>query len=338
MPDPTLPVTEKPKSFHLPPHAWIIWALLAGLLGWLALSGSGSLSAREQGQIVGQIVGLLLFPTLLGWVAWRISQRSNRAGLIVFYVVLSLSFFGQLTQRAQRRRQAATAEELLTLARESKDEMRASIEKDGMITPESQDRILNKASLALSDAASSSTGEDREVALGMQAFMQWAKSCQERQTAAIQLIQLDTFFDLTQHATKEQREQKRKAVGALKEANAQLREFVIGGATWIEREMKRRQVGPTKTRAVLAGYGDSADRNRPHLMAIRELDEAFAEQLDGFITFAETHEGQWSIEKDTGQLLFPTDEAAAQFNGFVSGVQEIAAKQAALQQRLFSPQ
>jgi hypothetical protein len=330
------PVPPPVVAFKLPPLAWIAWAVAAVVLTGLSLTGAGALSAFETGRAIGQAVGLLLLPTLFAWIAWRAGRRSSRAALIAFLVVLGLGFFGQVTQQLDRRRKAAATARLETVANESKAELLAAVDQEGGITAEDQSRALNKAMAVLSENAATAKGEDREVALGMEAFLTWARQCQERQAAAVQKVDLGTFFDLAQHATADQRSDKREAVEELKKANAELRVFVSDGAAWIERELKQRQVSAAMIRSVLAGYGDSAGKNRPLLLPIRELDERFADLLVEFIGFAEALEGRWSMDA-AGNLLLPDDASVERYNGFIARAQDIGAKQTDLQRQLFAP-
>lgn len=256
-------------------------------------------------------------------------------GSVVWIALVAGLVWFAVTRIAARSRGTDAVEKLEAVTRENEADMRASLAKEGMITPENQTRVVDKALTAFSDAAANTRGEEREIALGMEAFMQWAKSCQQQQVAVMEDLQMETFFDLAQHATPEQRARKRMAIADFKAANVQLREFVNGGAAWIERELQRRQVRPVQIKAVLAGYAETADRQLPILLSIRKLDEDFAELLAGFVTFAESIEGQWSIEDGTGNVLLPNDEAVAQYNGFLTRVQEIGQEQAALQRQLF---
>lgn len=70
-------------------------AIAAGAIRGFSRTG---LAPYPIGQAIGAAVGLLLWPFLCAWIAYRIARRSNRAANWTFTIVLLLCFIGYATR------------------------------------------------------------------------------------------------------------------------------------------------------------------------------------------------------------------------------------------------
>ena len=93
------PPLPPPPRFKLPLSAWIVWGVLSCLmLGFTGLQARAGTPA-DWSHLIGTIVGMLLWPTLVAVITWRLSKRSVGARTTAFFVTLALGVLGLVSQR-----------------------------------------------------------------------------------------------------------------------------------------------------------------------------------------------------------------------------------------------
>lgn len=90
------PPLPPPPAFRLHLSAWIVWGVVAlAAFGYTALKG-GETSHYVWSETLGVALGALLFPTLISWIVFRLSRRSQVAATTTFFVVLGFGILGQV--------------------------------------------------------------------------------------------------------------------------------------------------------------------------------------------------------------------------------------------------
>ncbi|HWA24938.1 MAG TPA: hypothetical protein VG734_04615 [Lacunisphaera sp.] len=331
------PAPEPPPGFTLPLSAWLAWGLCTALFVLHALSYQNNPTPYQQGGMIGQAIVLFLVPSVVAWIVWRASGRSTRAGRNGFLITLGLVALNQIPEALREAHRYHNADVIAELARESKTDLRASLERDGVVSGEAAGRILDKASKTFAEQVAANTGEDREIALCMQEFMSRGSAVRQRQLAAVKAADMSTFFDLDSLATASLRSARRDALRQLQESNAALREYLEQGSSWVEAELTRRQVSPDRIRKMMAGYAAGAARNMPTALAIRGTDEDLVGLMLDFLAFAEEFEGKWSKDAKSGDLVLPTNAASERYNNLIKQVNDVSQKQLELQKTLLAP-
>lgn len=336
LPPITQPPAPKPPRFKLSVVAWITWALAAVLVVGLNLSAypADTDSAYKIGNLVGQVVGLLLMPTLLSWLFWRIFRRSARAGLITFLVVLGILILGQVSESLRRVQQEAVYQKMKADLSAAKSDMIQDIESGGGIALDKAHRMADDTLNAMSDIARNSTGEDKQIALAGEAFMQWAQGLQQAHIQTINAMEMETFLSLERQATKAQRAVSMIHIENFKASNAGLRAYTTDAESRFRQELSQRKVSKAGVERTMAEFLNGFNPGKELLLGIRQTDEDLAEHLSAFVAFAAEVEGQWSIDEKSGGILFQTEEALNRYHAIMNAVNETAANQAALQKQL----
>jgi hypothetical protein len=337
---PPLPAA-KPEKFRLPAYAWLIWMLLTGFAVFLAVSGSSGNLAFNIGYGIGTGMAAVLFSILFSWLVWRLGGASARrigAHTGVFIGVMVIGVLGNLAQAGKRKvAQAVTVQRMEQDTRDAQAKMLGAIEEKGGIDPEDSVNLLNKASANLDHLAANASGDEREVARVMQAFMQDLQRGSQAYAAAFASLEPDHTFDLTRLADEDARANRRKVIAAFRAANAELRRVYAEGAASIETGLRARGLSEAVVRQTLEQYERSSGAGRERVLAIRDIDGALADLLDQLVDFAAKHEGGWSLEEGTGALLLPSDEAVAEYNRLIERAQAIGQEQLELQRQLLAP-
>lgn len=85
-------MSQENETFSLAPVTAIPVIITIGLSVYNVASQSAEISAYQYGQLTGQAFAIVLFPTILAWIGWRLSRRSNIVKYFVFGFVLGFFF------------------------------------------------------------------------------------------------------------------------------------------------------------------------------------------------------------------------------------------------------
>lgn len=139
--------------------------LFAGI--FLLTSEPGSVDIARA---LGRLLALLLIPTILSWIVWRFSGRTENSGSVAFNVLLALFILGQLVSLSQFRAQAFQTAEMENEAAD----YRRRIATAG--TPEEarqlQEAYTESTLSNLRRLAAQSSGKQREFHLIMAQFIE----------------------------------------------------------------------------------------------------------------------------------------------------------------------
>ena len=337
---PPLPAA-KPEKFRLPAYAWIIWILLTGFAVFLAVRHSTGNAAYNMGYGAGTGMAAGLLSTLLSWLLWRFGGPSARqfgAHTAVFIGAAVFTVLGLLIKEGKQKvAQASAVQRMEQDTRDTRSRMLDSIDEKGGINPKESAAFLSQATANLGQLAANASGDEREVAEVMQAFMQDLQRSSQAYAVAFAKLEPEHTFDLTRLADEEARAARRKVIADLRTANTDLRRAYADGAASIEAGLRARNLPEAVIRETLDQYHRASGADRERVLAIRDSDGALADLLDRLVDFAAKHEGQWSLEADTGNLLLPSDEAVAEYNLLIEQAQVIGQQQLELQKQLLAP-
>lgn len=297
-PPPTDGSPTKKPSYHLPLPALAMWPVSAALIVWLNQGTRVGNSAYQTGQIIGEIVSLLLIPLLLSWVLWRLSRRSATAATVSFLIVLALLVLGQINSALMRNRAAAQT---------TKDTVAAT---------------------------SDNAAEKQQLAEALDAFQKWAYGLQRLQARAVNSLQADPFFNLHNQATEKQRAISLRRVENLQAANVAMRGYVMNAEKRLRQELTQRKISESAVEQALAEFMATFGPNYDTMLAIRKTDEELAEHMLAFIEFAAEVEGKWSEDERTGSLFFQNEHTLNRYRRILTAVNETVERQAELQRQL----
>ncbi len=331
---PPLPPPPPPPRFTLPIAAWIAWGLYAVVMLTFAFKNGPPASAYAQGRVFGSIVGALLLPTLISWIAWRLCRRSPLARTLTFFVVLALSIFGQAGRALLRKQREDAFARLAQVDASMRAEQRAAAEKGQTLDPKRQAEFAERATAEFRNMTKNSDANTRSAAEAGQAMMLELSTAGRRYNEALAAVEVAAFFDLKALATAEQIAAKRAAVQAFAEANTAMQTLLAGGADRLQRELDKRGVSAAFARGTIAGYKESSAARVAIILKIRETDAQLATTLLAFLDVAEGRHGKWTIEQDTGKVLFETEAALERYNAAINQFNTISAEQADYQKQL----
>lgn len=337
---PPLPAA-KPEKFRLPAYAWLIWMLLTAFAVFLGVRNSTENLAHDVGYGIGTGMAAGLLSTLLSWSLWRWGGPSARQFGAHTAVFIGAAVFAVLSLLIKEGKQmvakASAVQRMEQETRDTKARMLDTIDEKGGINPEDSVAFLNQASANLVKLAANASGDEREIAQVMQAFMQDLQRSSQAYAAAFASLEPDHTFDLSRLADEDTRATRRKIIASFRTANASLRRVYANGAASIEANLRTRGLSETVVRQTIDQYNRSSGADRERVLAIRDIDDTLADLLDQLVDFAAKHEGQWSHEEGTGALLLPSDEAVAEYNRLIEQAQVIGEQQLELQKKLLTP-
>lgn len=92
------PLPNAASKFKLAAYNLIGVAIAFGIL--ISLNRGAFGGTYGFSYLTGLLISCILWPLLLGWVAYRIGRKSNTAGNVVFLIILILVVLGQIARRS----------------------------------------------------------------------------------------------------------------------------------------------------------------------------------------------------------------------------------------------
>jgi hypothetical protein len=332
---PPLPEIEKP-AFRLPWYAWLAWVLAcilpiarAGVLG-----SRGALTPYEIGRVSGMLVGFLLLPTMVAWIAWRLSGRSVIARNIAFFGLLIVAFLGNTM------RMASDARGQLAMNRAIAAQQKAEqLRREALANGKSPDSTAireeqRKAAAARAEAMRSVSGDKKAILEADEAVNAGLRQAKAGYDAAVQELHVGNFFSLARLDSKETIATDRQHVQAFAAANKQLQDRIAQGMADFVREVRARNVSTSAEQQAVADYRTNSTPMLGPVAEIRESDGQLADVMLEFLDFADANFGEWNVAPGGGQVTFKSTDALARYNAIIGHLREVQARQAAAQQKL----
>lgn len=330
----------KPATFKLPLLAWVLW-------GASAVVGVGFFLLRRTpatpfaiGELMGMIVGMLVFPSIVALVCWHLSRRSQGAAAAGFYVTFGLLVLGQVSQFATRALVNADAEKEMKKIREEQQavraEQRAALAKGDELDETKSMALVERSRAQFGKMAENTSGRQRVMAQAGQAYLADLLAAKQRYDEAVANLQLETFWELKEIGPGDGAAVRRRNIRAFAQANAELTALQSADGKGFMRTLQQHALSETEIRDAIAGYREKAGSRLAAMARVREGDAQLAQVMLEFVDFGESVHGHWQAEAATGNILFADDAALARYQKIMERVNAIAADQAEAQKVLFA--
>ena len=334
-PPPLLPPAP-PPSFKLPTSAWIAWGVCAAI--WIALFfvRNSAADAYHVGELMGGVVALLVLPTLVAWLVWRFSRRSQSSATVTFFVVFLLAVCGQVVQFTQKAQANAALARIKAEQQAWRDEQQKALAQGRPVDTAKAAKLAAQASAQFGAMAENSSGRDRAMAEGGKAYMDQMLVAKQRYDAAVKAIDTGTFWNLKKFEPGAPVEARRKAVKAFAQANQALVGFQDENGTELRRLLQENGATAADIQQAVAGYRSGAGARLGLIGKIRTTDAQLAQVMVDFLDFAETSHDQWKFAETDGKILFQDQAALDRYNELLARANAISAEQAQYQKQVFA--
>ena len=201
-------------------------------------------------------------------------------------------------------------------------------------SPEPAERALSSLSHAWSDASSKLQGEQATLAQLTADQTDLFTAALKRYTSAGKPLIDGTVVNPATLKSKDQLEQRRRALREFLSANAELRSTLLGAEAHLRSEMKRRGVSPAHAEDYIRGFLSKTTLALPLARQIRDLDDEMGQTALQALDLLESQWGRWRYDTSQQALRFQSKSASEQFNAMMSRLTQIAAEQQKLQKTL----
>lgn len=120
---------------------------------------------------------------------------------------------------------------------------------------------------------------------------------------------------------------------AFEARNQEFADFLKTAEGAFRAELEKESFPPARIEETAKGFRDGG--NFPTLIAIRATDSELCTVMTKYLTLLKTEWGKWKVNEE-GAILFQNDGAADEFMGYAKQLQDIAARQAALQEKVLN--
>lgn len=320
---------EKPK-FRVTWVAGLLMLAIIGLDFWIffGLMGIRNPNPRQGGMLGGAILrDAFLVPAVVGWIAWLVCGRSQRAGTIALgLAVCGMGFFEwNVAQHTLK-----GAEKLQQLQKDTVSDLRKNLQSEDGGIAQSQQQI-DRLSQQLGSAASDMRGSGKLVAEASQRFLKMAGVHIQKYAAAYQALKDSGFTQAKGINTREDLQRRRDLNKAFGDANEEVAAFYRSAAETFRAELTKGNLGENEVRDALEGF--NATSSIPLVLQIRQCDSQLVEEAGKIFDVYDREWGKWRLNSDD-KILFENSSAAMEFNSIQKNIGEIAAKQEAIQRQI----
>ncbi|MBX3381327.1 MAG: hypothetical protein KF805_14625 [Phycisphaeraceae bacterium] len=315
---------------HPIPAAIALVATVAVVVGaFRALSLSGA-DPRRIGEAMGTLIGLLLWPLLVGWAVFRLAGRSNRAGNWAFTIMLLLclgAYSIGLRAAAPQQRAADTNPASLAEIRAISEEARkASLDGDD----EKAIRLTAESAKKLEAVAATSQGSDKAV-------MEYAAALAKAQNEILKKY-IDAAgkyadaggADLSGLSDAPGVEARLALLDQAIVAHDNVIEYFSAIENRIPKDLAERGANEKDAAQFLSGFLEKANLN--NLLAIHRLEHGMLLASKSRFELLRANAGRWTVDANgelIAQVEFP-DSDLAEFNRLGKEIDSLAEKQGVL--------
>ncbi|MBX3727920.1 MAG: hypothetical protein KF858_01945 [Candidatus Sumerlaeia bacterium] len=345
---------EDPDDAELKKRPFLHWSLLltglvlaglAAMVGFVSAAATGALesdrAALEIGRVIGSATAVLIWPLLLGWVAWRVGRRSRVAGSIIYVLVLVLFAFENIAGPAvrvaehNRERESAQAEVILGQARTAQGRLRAAAEASlrekgyADIEADELDEIL---SVSITEAMSSSDPTVRAHAL-------FGVEMRERMVGLARASEawlVDGGIDTRSLRTREDLARREELRAAAQEAAEAVVAFVSDAESRMRGHLEGQGLSGRPLEAFMSGFSDSFGAQKLAMLDVRRMDVEVLVRAKKLHTLVEENWEHWEAnDEGTGMRFGPGVPAQVleEADRVVDEIVELSQRQMALQQQ-----
>ena len=297
---------KPPARFRLHRSAWIAWVVYAVISLGLIVSRAVPLEPSQFGELMGSVVVLLVVPTLLAWVAWRLNRRSAVVANVTFFVVFALTVTGEIVRFV---RSTEISEKLAEQKRKA---------------PPAK-RVTQSAEAALK--------EERLEAAIAKAYREELALSQLRYEAAVKALNGANFWNLATFVPGESAEARRAAIKQFAQCNRELGTFQDVKGTAVQRILAQHGASPARVREGMADYLQSSGSRLPVQEKIRDADARLAQLMLEFLDFVESNRARWHVDAQ-GLAVFADQTLVTRYNELIKRATALSAEQADYQKQI----
>ena len=298
-----------PPRFRLHRIAWIAWLIYAVVsLGWI-FSRETPLDPYWFGELLGSIVVILVLPTFLAWVAWRVIRRSAMVANAAFFIVFGLAVTAEVVRFVRGTEASATSV---------------------------QSNKPSSTVLGEHQAVEDSVKRERfDTAIGT-AYREEMAVVKKRYDDATKELNVANFWSLAKFVPGEPAEACRAAIKQFAQSNRELATFQDLNGTAVRRILAQHEASPVQVQDGVAMYLQNGGARLPLLEKMRDADARLAQLMLEFIDFAESTRARWHFDASEGKVVFDDQALVTRYNELVAQANAVSAEQAQYQKQILA--
>lgn len=326
------PVAPDPKARFSPGIVNVVLLLLMAVSAVLATFSRRSAAVTAQGDaldiayICGAVAGaaiLILVVLGIGWVAWRVTRRTQLVGRVVVAVLAILMLFGQVMSTAvQNRRRAALVEPLRPLddsRRTLIEDVSKQLDEKGYVEPDLAQ--VDRLNQQLGDVAGNLEGEAK---IGAQVLLEFNREILDAATRYEQAVSVYLEAGGIGEASIKSLADIDAAVERIDAVIARSRDIsalVREAPGSLFSRMIERGMVEDQARRMLGGALSTMHVDLA--LAVRQADEATFENQREMCAVLKAEWGRWEFDEASDMILFERDAAVETYSRLFEKQQQL---------------
>lgn len=318
------------EKFTVPLPGLLLFLLLLG--GTVAVGARLDLSPPTWGRESAKLSGLLLFPVIFSWVAWRVGGRSKFARVAVFYIVFGMLAIDRLAFMAGSMRNQQTAEDLQNEVKRYQAELKEEFEQQGSLTMNTQRtaRLID----AIERSGDQMPDNERGVVDAATRYLRKIQAGEQQYQTSLDKLPVDNIMQPKTLTNLAQLPVYQAGVSNFMQANEELKVMIANSSELFEQELIRAGLSENMRASALAGFQKSARERNVIVVQIREQDARLGTNLLGLLDLYRSEWGKWEWNEQEEGTTFQEAAATEKFQHIMLDIQELAAEQEEAQGKL----
>jgi len=323
--------SEKPK-FDLGTSSKILIILALAIVGLLSFTFSPNASAAIP-YTIGRIVGIMVIPFVLSWLAWIISRRSKTAATVVFNLFIVLAVLSQAVEINKARKKADTLNQLLSKKEDFSSTMKQSLTDENADGREALKDYSNEVISSFDELEANSSGKEKQVFAVMKAFMKEVQVYNDNFQAASGAVFDPSVLDYSLFTSPQALDQRLALVDEYQAQIDAYTNFYFNYIQSLEKKLEPIGMDSRVVKQALSGVHKVYDKqvviNRDLFQSHRDYESSIRKLL----TLLKSNPDTWTVQD--GYITPYSQKFLDEFNGYVEDLNDAANRVNENSRRLF---
>lgn len=292
----------------------VFYYLIVAVVYVIVFSLGPEMTPRRSGYMMGALMGLFMFPSIVALIAWLISKRSKSAFSITFNVVLTIMVVGQISGLLNRVAKESKQQASLDNLSSAKEQMKIDFKEadDTESYNDAYDEFASSVKDELRQMSESTAGSERRFYELMEEFVAESEDFANSWSDSYFAIQDPRILDYSVLVNLEEFEYQRGVFRHYISLTHEYSDFISRMVPRLKNKLA--ELGPNSglAKGAIEGAEENYIKQKPIFEKLMETHLSYGNNLMELVDFLESNLDKWSYQDD--EILFSDDELIETFN------------------------
>ena len=289
----------------------IIYALIvAVIIIFLNIINYGFDGGYTFGIILGSVIGIAIFPTLIAFLFWFILGKKEKGGTTSFNVILTLMLIGSINQFGQI---AKDRKKPIDNIQKAISEYKESTQTNPDSTDSNYSKLSTNIKSSIDDLIKTSVGEERNVWLILKDFFKKSDSTNVKWNNAYNTFAEPRILDFNRLNNSNEFKFQKQTVQEYINQSKHFKFFVENRFDYLKEQTKRIDKSNKSYIGFIKGLTKKDSIQKPIFIPYINAHIEYGEGIKKVIDLLEIEQGKWNYENETETLIFKKTDIQATY-------------------------